>query len=760
MLKRFFSFLSFLFLSSLKWFSYWIVAVFRNLQNNFISVIAILISYFLVWNINQVQDLLLILNQKEKYFNGTQVPLFFIGLMVAAFLIWHAPKYLKSWNYNSISFKNLLFTIPDRFIEINSRSNSTKGKIEQHIELNMPRLLGASFILVYAFGILNAMQEIGLYYAKNIFQKPNVLFILSQGFLFLLLIYDVYHGLRRVLIIRYIRGPVLSLLLTSILGLIFYFGFKNTEGQNDLYFLFLSTLMLAIYFHIFSLTKWENLNTVFLSRIFYRGFILVSFGSFLIFCVVNIYTNLAQYINPISIFIFGIISYIIVGYLILMFGKKHNLALLSIIVSGIILLSIRHQTTNRFKHYEIKLSNSEKNDQRIDIESYLRSWIKLRENDIKIRHKVFPIYLVASEGGGSKAATWVNLVNNYLEDRSNIYFDKHLLLLSGASDGTLGNSLFFDTEVESLKEKTKPKSIFVIGTNTGQMFKNNFLSSSLSSLMGRDLMQSILGVSISKNRAEVLESEWENAAAKAYKIDNILKHDFLSYYWEYPEGKLPLLFVNTTRVQDGNLTIVSPVKLNSNVYFDDIQDFYSNYVACKKNIPSLKLSTAISLGSRYPILNPAAEIKDCYQYVDAGYFDNYGLVSTERVKSLLKKILAKDFPTLKDKVFIKTLIIKNSTVEKVKLNKTEPQLMATVLTFFRTKQSNQSERIKDVEDKLIIQLKPVPVSIGEDKKTVTPIIPLGRFLSGIAVKSIERNFTDNQELIHNLEGIINEMKDE
>ncbi len=85
---------------------------------------------------------------------------------------------------------------------------------------------------------------------------------------------------------------------------------------------------------------------------------------------------------------------------------------------------------------------------------------------------------------------------------------------------------------------------------------------------------------------------------------------------------LPLLYINTTRMQDAQPAVVSNISIKDHSNRFDVLSLLDS---CKDGaeIYDMNLSTAAVLGSRFPYLSPAGAIKNNY-FVDGGYFDNSG----------------------------------------------------------------------------------------------------------------------------------------
>ena len=88
---------------------------------------------------------------------------------------------------------------------------------------------------------------------------------------------------------------------------------------------------------------------------------------------------------------------------------------------------------------------------------------------------------------------------------------------------------------------------------------------------------------------------------------------------------------------------------------------------------------------------------------------------------------------------------------------TEPQIIVPIKTFFSSRKNAQNYNLTSVPDKIIFQLEAIPINDIKSNKKITPIIPLGRFLSDIATKSIENNLYYNTKFLEKAENLILEM---
>ncbi|WP_299441210.1 hypothetical protein [uncultured Aquimarina sp.] len=747
-------------------FSIWFKNLLRELTNNIISIFFIVSVYLALWHFPQTLDLLLILNQADTFL--LEVPLYFSLLTIAAFLIWNAPKYFYFHNYKDISINNLIGFIPNQHYKFQDRSESASYPYMTriHMRKTLPRILAILLLAISALGILNAMELFGLENSYTRFLDPINTLILIILLLLLLSEPKLYKVLKDVLN----RGSKTTVIFFGVsiglMLLIISLGTLNTQAEKDLGNLFLSNCALALLFSTLSFNSYRFLKD-FPKKLFY-GMILIAGCLLLItFLVLNFYPNLATGINPLSILILSLLSLFMICFILILLGKKIKLPLLSIVAVFCVFSARFFSDTS--DHYQLKLK--ETNINRLPLNTYVYNWLKSREEIIDSSDKLFPIIMVSAEGGGSRAGLWSFLVHSYLYEKSNgAYFEENLLSLTGASGGSVGNAMFFaEARTASLSNSI---SSFSIPTDTEYLgskykasviYKENYLSVALLSLLGRDLFKEITSLFNFENRGQLLEEQWVQAHKKYFadsKNQSILDKEFLSFYKDVSEGNFedsnrkipPLLFINTTHTQTGNYNIISPVKYSHlrplagmNDFLDNVQSSYPNN--------SIALSTAMRINASFPFITPVGDIRKITetdesksdQYADAGYYDNIGGRVSKGIEEVLKKVLNDSFPVLKEKIIIKHLLITNA--EERKIAKTNTQLSAPLTTLRNVRYGHTREIMKRLGEEYIIELKPTEIisslvnsfDDNEEKEEliIKPVLPLGRYLSTIAIRSME-----------------------
>ncbi len=761
-------------------FSTWFKILLGELLNNLISLFFILAVYFALWHFPQTVDLLLILNQADAFL--FEVPLYFFLLIASAFLIWNAPKYFYFHNYKDITFFNLIGFVPNQHYKFQSSEKTIRYSYRARVHMRkvVPRMLAILLLIISALSILHAMElfELENVYTNSLNPANTLIFFI---FFLLLLSEPILYNKIQETVNQIPRINILLFTLSlSLIILIVTLGILNTQTEEDLGNLFLSNCALVVLFFTVSFNSYRFLKEL-PTRVFYGIILVIGFALLFCFLVLNFITEWASYINPLSVLILSLISLFMISFLLILMGKKLKLPLFSI--TCIVCLFSSRFLSETSDHYQLNLEPSEVT--RISMDAYMYEWIKSRKDLIENEEQQFPVILVSAEGGGSRAGLWSFLVHSYLYDKSDgKYFKENLLSLTGASGGSVGNTMFF-AEAQYASQK-KTKADFKITSKTGfsglkykasAIYKENYLSTALISLLGRDLFKEITGLLNFKNRGELLEDQWINAHEEYFRKPNkinVLENEFLSFYQGMNDVSgdtvnrvvPPLLFINTTHTQTGNYNVVSPVRYSHlhplkgmNDFIDDLQKSYPN--------TSISIATAMRINASFPYITPVGEVRKVSdqgklysdQYADAGYYDNIGGVVSKGVEEVFKKIVQDSFPLLQHKISIKHLIIAND--EEQKIVKTQTQFAAPLTTLQNVRYGHTQESVKRLGSIFAIKLKPTTISLlpstlsyeetKEEILFIKPVLPLGRYLSTVAIRSVEARL---QEVSSELDSIL------
>lgn len=277
--------------------------------------------------------------------------------------------------------------------------------------------------------------------------------------------------------------------------------------------------------------------------------------------------------------------------------------------------------------YQVRFLNSVSTSNfayRPDVKTYLQRWFHRRLTTLKESEpsRTFPVYIVLSNGGASRAGKWTSTVLSHLQDSSYQInpadsFQDHILCIAGASGGSVGNCAFYSLLKASHEGEIRGNEFSV---HADKFFETDFLSFTLARLLGPDMIRHLVPFNIPlDNRADALEKVLASGS----------QDTLLNKYFERPlttmldtTGALPILFINTTQVDNGMPGVISTVRLPHNSQRQDVLSLVDS-VGVHDGTGDLRLSTAAILSSRFPYVSPAGKVFDRY-YVDGGYFDNSG----------------------------------------------------------------------------------------------------------------------------------------
>lgn len=291
------------------------------------------------------------------------------------------------------------------------------------------------------------------------------------------------------------------------------------------------------------------------------------------------------------------------------------------------------------------------------------------------------IYIVCGMGGGSRAGYITARVLETLNKTDPNFFKRTLCYstVSGSSPGVY----------HYLKELEQKQYNYEY---LKHIYRQNYNSSGVFGLLFSDATEALLGkiltVPISWFRDSMpdngyydrnvrIRREYDMAMYEAGK--DIIHDDYrtrtfgrdFSYKKLEPDafenyfinrmGRTPVHLINTFEVSTGRRTVLSPFVVQDTAMFTNsilpLQDkTFANDILNK----DLMYRDAVNLSELFPLLSGASQIGSMnkYQFVDGGYFENYGLATTLDVVEYLQR--NKDTATIKK---LKILLIKNSRQE-------------------------------------------------------------------------------------------------
>ncbi len=240
--------------------------------------------------------------------------------------------------------------------------------------------------------------------------------------------------------------------------------------------------------------------------------------------------------------------------------------------------------------------------------------------------------LVAASGGGIQAAAWMTSIMEKLRQDSQLDFKNRVALISAVSGGSVGAYLLGAQWDQP--DWTKPR----------ENARQTSLGRAAWALVGLDFFRPLVAWTPYKNwdRGYALEQDLELRVHSP--VPDAAPDTLAGWSQRAAEGKLPVFLFNTTVVETGGPVAFATGEFPST----EFENKHPNPLASKhvslserrffaaqcKDLKAgdIHAATAARLSATFPYVSPAArpdgKFSDCnYQFVDGGYYDNYGLVS-------------------------------------------------------------------------------------------------------------------------------------
>ena len=258
---------------------------------------------------------------------------------------------------------------------------------------------------------------------------------------------------------------------------------------------------------------------------------------------------------------------------------------------------------------------------------------------------VHPLFIVATEGGGIRAAYWTATVLATLEDRSadthlpdgsiNPHpadFSEHVFAISAVSGGSLGAAVF-DAALAGGHDGA-------VSARLQSLLGEDFLAPPLAAMLYPDLVQRFLFFPVARlDRGQWLERAWERAGRQTLGNDRLAQN--FNDLWtttDARKGYQPALFLNGTSVETGQRIIASNLVVDHG-FLDSVDASEKVAVGNGKNC-DIPLSTAAHGSARFTYVSPAGRFADGTHIVDGGYFENSGATTALEILRAVEKIIS------------------------------------------------------------------------------------------------------------------------
>lgn len=297
--------------------------------------------------------------------------------------------------------------------------------------------------------------------------------------------------------------------------------------------------------------------------------------------------------------------------------------------------------------------------QRPDLAAYYNEWLATRlQNDT---NSLLPVVVVATAGGGIRAAAWTTEALSALND-SIPGFDRHLFAISGVSGGGVGAATYVATLAGHRDTLTcQPRHD---ATNLKKpvlhVITEDLISPTAAAMLFRGGVNNFMPLAVSDlDRNRWLEDAWERGMlSDSVRLDSAtqqaLPQSFLRLWPSKAELKgnplvLPALLLNGAAAETGQKVVMTNLNLGNTT--DSLNPFYDVtdlFASIRSDVP---YKTATFLCARFPFVTSGGKAtgrlpnimgnnsrQSSYHVIDGGYAENTGILTAVQLLKSLQRI--------------------------------------------------------------------------------------------------------------------------
>lgn len=288
--------------------------------------------------------------------------------------------------------------------------------------------------------------------------------------------------------------------------------------------------------------------------------------------------------------------------------------------------------------------------ERLRVQRAADLWYEQAESAYKLRgggdkDDRTPMLIVATAGGGIRAAYWTATVLDTLDKKLKASggVRPYLFAISGVSGGSVGATAFAAALMDRDAKACDPRTDACLKATS--FLGDDFFAPTLAAWIFKDTLASVLPFQV-EDRQAALERGFERAS------NDILAKPFLSFLNPAPKFEAnpprstwrPILLLNATHEETGKRIIASQVQIERDVFVDA----YDELDVLHRD---LRASTAALNSARFTYVSPAGNLGDGKgSLIDGGYYENFGALTALEIAAAARGHLG-------DKVKVVMLLI-------------------------------------------------------------------------------------------------------
>ena len=619
-----------------------LTGLFKSLWLFFPGILFILLAITCFWKLGQGKDIIVSFmeNKSEGSFNYTR-PIFFVAIAFWVYATWYTSRIIAYIKLSSQKkdVQTILGANPRASEETYMKNEAIFGTTSGFLD-EFPRLIGNACFLALELAVLQSpvlyspispltawiILFLGLIVLSYINSRLAAGWVLKPSFR--KTFYILLYGMAVLVLLSAFPRKVPFLALFGLLAgthivFIFYINLRRIQIEKK------PTLKIILS----SPTWFEKTMTWFCIPLkeagYFRWLLFIGLGGMLFYLLSIFFLGFARHIGPFPFMILGFAVLLGFGNIVTAFSVRSKVNFHFILLLLAFFLGLKETHYVRILHLDQGANNY---SERPDLAAYLSAWLEDRKVLDCTDPNGYDVYFVMANGGASRSGYWTSSVLGKIEDSSLTHgksrFSDHVFCLSGTSGGGVGVATFFAL-LRDKAQQTRPLYNMSARSFLGQ----DYFTFTAARMLGPDFFNYIFHFSTVEDRGAALESSFEETCQQ--NNDSVYSIPFYDGMSKFPALKnghvsLPILCVNTTRMQDGNPGVVTNLRLDSGLFNHRV-----DVLELLNKDSDISMASGAILGARFPYLSPAGRIGKEY-FVDGGYFDNSGAgVVQEMIRGIL-----------------------------------------------------------------------------------------------------------------------------
>jgi hypothetical protein len=320
--------------------------------------------------------------------------------------------------------------------------------------------------------------------------------------------------------------------------------------------------------------------------------------------------NMGRHLDPLLLLMLWGATFLPLFSVITYHANRKGIPIVMIFVLLIFLFSMTND------NHEIRTLSDHRPEQRPRLEQALTQWHDAHCDTEGCK----PFILVATAGGGIRAAYWTGTVLGNIHDASEGRLADHLFAVSGVSGGSVGATIYRTVIANQKLDVTKPIQ---------KILGEDYLGPVAAGMLYKDAVQRLLPLPVLADRAEVFEKGLEVGFNNAMENVSVNLDSSFIKIAALHERPWPALFLNSTWSENGRRIVAASLRTDTYAPPQGNQFLYQDLLNTLGR--DMRLSTAAHNSARFPFVSPpggwkpSGEDKPKWQRLqDGGLFENFG----------------------------------------------------------------------------------------------------------------------------------------